>query len=248
MYSPNKSLLTYHFLSFSLHSSSTKAKRMWTRSQDQVCDLKGSGVQVPTCVVQFQDHIQPVRAMVARVSKVRSMGPSQSWEGRATWGLRAKALQSKAGDPHFSLEGGTSAPAQLVSRTKNQRRFLHLKVSDLLRIRNSSLSCLLEWGYLACACPTIVLWSTKLDFTGSQLKGNCPRMNPPGVWPIPDFDIYMTPKFRVDAGRLRLLRLLNVFCMWEDIHLEWDRMGCSLLNVCLPKFICWNPNLQGWWH
>ena len=162
------------------------------------------------------------------------MGPPKAGRAGQPGGLRAKALQSKAGDPHFSLEGGTSAPAQLVSRTKNQRRFLHLKVSDLLRIRNSSLLAFWNEDIWPVPVPPLYFGSTKLDFTGSQLKGNCLRMNPPGVWPIPDFDIYMTPKFRVDAGRLRLLRLLNVFCMWEGYTFGGDRDGMQWAE-CLPS-------------
>ena len=58
------------------------------------------------------------------VSKVRGMGPPKAGRAGQPGGLRAEALQSKAGDPHLSIEGGTSAPAQLVSRTKKSKKIL----------------------------------------------------------------------------------------------------------------------------
>lgn len=82
-----------------------------------MCDLKGGGVQVPTCAVSGLHPACESYGGVC-VSKDKGVGPPEAGRAGQPGGLRAEAPQSKAGDPHLSLEGGSSAPAQLICRKK----------------------------------------------------------------------------------------------------------------------------------
>lgn len=75
-----------------------------------MCDLKVVGFKVPACVHAVSGlHPTCESCGGVRVGKVRSIGPPKAGRAGQPGGLGA-ALQSKAGDPHFSLESGTSAP------------------------------------------------------------------------------------------------------------------------------------------